>query len=880
MKGDSPRTIYLRDYTPPPFFIDRVELRFELGEEHTRVHAALHLRRNGDHREALRLDGEQLTLIGVRLDGLALRAGEFAVDAAGLTIAGLPNAFVLELETELRPQDNTALEGLYRSAGTFCTQCEAEGFRRITYFLDRPDVMAVYTTTIIADRARYPVLLSNGNPVERGDLPDGRHWVRWEDPFPKPCYLFALVAGDLRCLEGRHVTASGREVQLRIYVEPENIDKCEHAMASVKKAMAWDERRFGLEYDLDIYMIVAVSDFNMGAMENKGLNVFNSKFILARPETATDIDFDNIENVIGHEYFHNWTGNRITCRDWFQLSLKEGLTVFRDQEFSADVGSPALRRIQDVRMLRAAQFPEDAGPMAHPVRPDSYVEINNFYTATVYEKGAEVVRMYQTLLGRDGFRKGMDLYFLRHDGGAVTTDDFRAAMADANGEDLDQFARWYTQAGTPTLDIEGAYDGDAQTYTLTVRQSCPPTPGQANKLPYLMPLAVGLVGGDGKDLPLQFEGEADPAAHGTRVLRVTETDQQFRFIGVPTAPVPSLLRGFSAPVCLRYPYSNSELAFLLAHDSDLFNRWEAGQQLAVRTALGLIEDRRAGRALHLSDELIDAFDRLLGADLDDRALLAESLTLPSERYLGEQVQSMDPAAIHDVREFMRTELAQRLRERWLARYRALASEVDYRFTPEEVGRRSLKNLCLSYLVQLGDQEAVALCMKQLGGADNMTDTMAALRALNDLERPERGRALDDFLQRWRHDPLVVDKWFALQATSKLPDTLARVRGLLEHEAFSLRNPNRVRSLLGSFSSANPVRFHDPSGAGYEFMTDQVLRLDGLNPQVAARLLGSLSHWRKFEPVRAGAMRAALQRVLAHPGLSKDCYEIANKSLGG
>ena len=873
MKGDSPNTIYLKEYSPPEFHIERVDLRFELGEDTTTVLSRLEVARNGAHRQPLVLFGEKLDLRAVMLDGRVLGTQEFRRDEDSLAIDAVPDRFVLEIETALRPQDNTALEGLYKSSGNFCTQCEAEGFRRITYFLDRPDVMARYSTTIVADRDRYPVLLSNGNLVEQGELEHGRHWVRWEDPFRKPCYLFALVAGDLAKIDGRFTTMSGREVTLRIYAEHRNIDQCDHAMASLKQAMAWDERTFGLEYDLDIYMIVAVGDFNMGAMENKGLNIFNSKYILARPESATDADFDNVQNVIGHEYFHNWTGNRITCRDWFQLSLKEGLTVFRDQEFSADLGSRALRRIQDVRGLRAAQFPEDAGPMAHPVRPESYVEINNFYTATVYEKGAEVVRMYQTLLGRDGFRKGMDLYIQRYDGQAVTTDDFRAAMADANGVDLDQFGLWYSQAGTPVVEAQGEYDADARTYTLTIRQHCPATPGQDRKEPFLIPLAVGLVNPNGEDMALKLEGEAAQAA-GTRVLQLRSAEQSFRFVDVPQAPVPSLLRAFSAPVKLHYRYRDDELAFLMAHDSDLFNRWEAGQQLACRVALNAIEVGPAD----IPEVFVQALDRMLAPPSEDKALLAEALLLPSERYLGEQLEIVDPQAVHTARERMRSGLASTLRDRWWACYRDNIEPGAYRFESEAVGRRSLKNVCLGYLMQEAGEEAVQTCMEQFTNADNMTDSMAALRALVDLERPERDTALTRFYERWQHEPLVLDKWFALQALSKLPDTLDRIRGLLEHPAFTYKNPNRVRALLGTFCSGNLARFHDASGEGYTFLAEQVLRLDALNPQVAARLLGALSRWRKYEPGRAEKMRAALESVWRKPGLSKDCYEIANKSL--
>ncbi|HAO33125.1 MAG TPA: aminopeptidase N, partial [Candidatus Competibacteraceae bacterium] len=617
MSIQTPKTTYLRDYTPPAYRIATVDLRFELEEDGATVHARLRIVR-ADATPAgtpLVLDGQQLELLSLALDGVSLPVDRYRVDADRLTLLDPPEAFDLAAITRIRPRDNAALEGLYQSSGNFCTQCEAEGFRKITYFLDRPDVMAVFTTTLVADRVRYPVLLSNGNRTGGGDLDGGRHWATWHDPFPKPCYLFALVAGQLDVVEDRFITRSGREVDLRIYVEPRNLDQCQHAMESLKQAMAWDEQRFGLEYDLDLYQIVAVGDFNMGAMENKGLNIFNTKYVLAKPETATDADYQGILGVIGHEYFHNWTGNRVTCRDWFQLSLKEGLTVFRDQEFSADLGSRGVERIEDVRILRGSQFPQDAGPMAHPIRPESYIEINNFYTVTVYNKGAEVVRMIQTLLGREGFRRGMGLYFQRHDGQAVTCDDFVAAMADANGADLTQFKRWYHQAGTPELTVSDAYDPVSRRYTLTVRQYCPPTPGQPDKEPFHIPLALGLLDAEGRDLPLRLEGEAAPGAT-QRVLELREPEQLFHFIDVPARPVPSLLRGFSAPVKLISEESEADLRFRLAHDRDDFNRWDAGHTLALRTILGLVEDRRLNREPRLPESFSAAFERALQSDVD------------------------------------------------------------------------------------------------------------------------------------------------------------------------------------------------------------------------------------------------------------------------
>ncbi|HXH03142.1 MAG TPA: aminopeptidase N [Candidatus Competibacteraceae bacterium] len=882
-RTDTPKTIYRKDYTPPPYFIDTIALRFELGEEGSLVTATSRLRRNPHGPQELALDGKELQLLELRRDGEVLAQGrdfrlEGEAKAQRLILLDPPERFELSVVTRIHPEANTALEGLYKSSGNFCTQCEAEGFRAITFFLDRPDVMAVYTTTIVADQARYPVLLSNGNPVASGELDGGRHFVTWHDPHPKPCYLFALVAGDLALLEDRYTTRSGREVKLRIYSEPHSIRQCDHAMESLKKAMRWDEERFGLEYDLDIYMIVAVADFNMGAMENKGLNIFNTKFVLASPATATDGDFQAVEAVIAHEYFHNWTGNRVTCRDWFQLSLKEGLTVFRDQEFSADMGSPAVKRINDVRMLRSLQFPEDAGPMAHPVRPESYIEINNFYTVTVYEKGAEVVRMYQTLLGRDGFRKGMDLYLRRHDGQAVTCDDFRAAMADANGVDLTQFERWYSQAGTPVVEVEDYYDAGTRSYTLTLRQSCPPTPGQANKLPFHIPLAVGLLDRHGHDLPLRLQGEAEPRGT-TRVLELREAEQRFTFVGLSEAPLPSLARGFSAPIKLRYDYSDEQLSFLLAHDSDDFNRWEAGQTLLTRTLLKLVEERRQGHTLRLPATLLEACALALER-VRDPALLAEILTPPGESYLAEQMAVVDVEGIHAAREFLIEALARQLGPRLLDTYHAHHDAGPYRLDGVAIGRRALKNRCLEYLMRLGDRDSLALCQTQLRSASNMTDELGALACLVNYDGAERDLALDEFYRRWQGEALVVDKWFALQAGSRLPDTVERVQRLLHHPAFNLRNPNKVRALIGSFCNGNPAQFHRADGAGYVFLAERILELDGLNPQVTARLAGALSRWRRYDEGRQVLMKIQLERILAKPGLSPDVYEVVSKSLAG
>ncbi len=877
MLHDTPKTTYLREYHPPVFHIDQVELHFDLDEERTLVRSLLYMRRDADAAgEPLRLHGEQLELLSLKLDEEPLDADAYLQDDESLTIFQLPEQFVLESTVRIFPQNNTALEGLYQSNGMFCTQCEAEGFRRITWYLDRPDVMACFTTFITADRVKYPVLLSNGNPIESKELPDGRHRMCWHDPFPKPCYLFALVAGDLCHIESRYTTGSGREVALQIFVEPENIDRCDHALRSLKRAMAWDEQHYGREYDLDIYMIVAVNDFNMGAMENKGLNIFNAKYVLARADTATDQDFQGIEAVIAHEYFHNWTGNRITCRDWFQLSLKEGLTVFRDQEFSADMGSRGVKRIEDVRLLRAHQFAEDAGPMAHPVRPDAYIEINNFYTVTVYEKGAELVRMQRLLLGSETYRRGMDLYFERHDGQAVTTDDFIQCMEDVSGRDLGQFRNWYSQAGTPELRITGEYDAAQGTFQLDIRQSCPATPGQTQKSPFHIPLAVGLLESSGEELPLQLAGEEETPAAGTRILELRRPQEQFRFIGLKSRPTPSLLRGFSAPVKIRYDYSDDELIFLMAHDSDAFNRWDAAQTLAQRIILNRVQHRTD----QLPSGYIAAMQKVLKDATADRALRAEILSLPSESYLGDQMDEVDVTGIHTAREALKKQIAEQLRQDLLACYHRCGETGEYRPTAADMGRRSLKNRCLDYLMQLDDAQLRSLCFQQFQANHNMTDVIAALGLLASHGGPERETALAEFYARWQSDPLVLDKWFAIQATSKRPDTLARVKELRTHPAFSMTNPNRVRSLIGAFCGNNPLHFHAADGSGYAFLADAVLELDRLNPQVASRMLRLMSRWQRYDASRRALMQTQLQRILSTQGLSRDLYEIASKSLSG
>ena len=872
------QTVRLADYRAPDFLIDSVDLHFDLDEASTRVTARLSLRRNQDATgRPLVLQGRELELVSVSLDGKLLDAGLYEVGTESLTLPEVPDAFELELVTDIHPADNTSLGGLYTSGGNFCTQCEAEEFRKITYYLDRPDVMARFTTTLVADRERYPVLLSNGNLMQTGDAGDGRHWARWQDPFPKPAYLFALVAGDLARIEDTFTTLSGRHVDLHLYVQHHNVDKCAHAMRSLKHAMAWDEQTYGREYDLDLYMVVAVDDFNMGAMENKGLNVFNSRYVLARPDTATDADYQGIESVIGHEYFHNWSGNRVTCRDWFQLSLKEGFTVYRDQEFSADMGSRGVKRIEDVNVLRSHQFREDAGPMAHPVRPESYVEINNFYTVTIYNKGAEVVRMLAHLVGDEGFRRGTDLYFERHDGQAVTTDDFVRAIEDANpGADFGQFRRWYSQAGTPRLSVSQHFDAATETLRLTVRQSCPPTPGQPHKAPFHIPLALGLLDADGNALPMTLAGETE-AVCGTRVLQVREAEQVFEFTGLKQAPVPSLLRGFSAPVKLETDLSDAQWYFLMGHDSDPFNRWEAGQQMAVKVVMSLVQAHQQGRELQLDDAYVAAVEKTLRETRLDRSLLAAALTLPSEAYLSEFMDVVDPEAIHVVCRFVRRSLAQRLRGSFEQVYRDNLSGGEFSIDADAVGRRALQNVCLGYLMTLDDADSRALCVAQFEAAHNMTDVIAALACLVNSDGPERDPALDAFYRRWADEPLVVDKWLGLQAGCRRSDTLARVQALMQHPAFTLKNPNKVRALIGAFT-ANQARFHAADGQGYEFVATQVLALDALNPQVAARLCNAFSQWRRYDAGRQAAMKQQLERMIAQPGLSRDVYEVVSKSL--
>ncbi len=858
--------VRLADYKPPAFLVDRVALLFELDPDATRVVSRLDIRRNpaAGAGAALELNGEALTLISVTRDGATVTP---EITPLGLRIGGMPDSCVLEIETRIAPSKNTELSGLYTSGGSYFTQCEAQGFRRITYFPDRPDVMSRYTVRIVADKAACPVMLSNGNPGAVEDLGNGRHAVTWTDPHPKPCYLFALVAGDLVSVKDSFTTRSGREVALGIFVRRGDEDRCAHAMRSLKTSMTWDEDVFGLEYDLDVFNIAAVSDFNMGAMENKGLNVFNTKYVLARPETATDSDYLGIEAVIAHEYFHNWTGNRVTCRDWFQLSLKEGLTVYRDQEFSADQNSRAVKRIADVRALRAGQFREDAGPLAHPVQPSSYMAIDNFYTATVYNKGAEVIRMMATIIGQPAFRRGMDLYFARHDNQAVTIDDFVQAMQDASGVDLTGFRLWYHQAGTPDLTLEDEYDAEAKRYVLTFRQMTKPTPGQPEKSPLVIPVAMGLLDGNGQELATRLDGEAE-ARPGTRVLLVTGPANRFVFADVASPPVPSVLRGFSAPVKLS-GLSQERLRFLAAHDTDPFVRWDSGQQFATQALLDMVAAVQQGKPPTVDPALIDA----AAAALDQEpAFAAEALALPGEASLADRMSIVDVDTLHRVREATRSAIADALRDRLSALYDRLAQTGAYTIDGASIGRRSLRNTILWYLNQADRAKA------QFDAGQNMTDVLAALAVLCGTEGPARDQALAAFYDSWRDDPLVLDKWFAIQALSPLPGTIRTVAGLKAHPDFDLRNPNRVRALVGSFA-ANQVRFHDASGAGYALYADTLIALDPTNPQVAARMVSPLGQWRRFDPVRQDFMKAQLRRVLELPGLSRNTFEMASKSLG-
>ncbi len=898
MKDGQPNAIRLADYKPPDHLITDVHLEFDLGEGVTQVTSRLSVRRAGAN-STLRLDGQQLELVSVSVDMRVLTSNEYRIDDDSLTLFDLPETCELSIATRIHPEQNVALEGLYksggRSGGMYCTQCEAEGFRKMTYYLDRPDVLARFTTTIVAD-SRYPVLLSNGNPIDERTLPDGRRKVTWQDPFPKPSYLFALVAGDLARLEDEFVTVSGRRVALRIYSEPHNISQCTYAMAALKRAMRWDEEVYGREYDLDIFMIVAVEDFNMGAMENKGLNIFNTSCVLASPDTATDLAYQHVEAVVAHEYFHNWSGNRVTCRDWFQLSLKEGFTVFRDAEFSADMNSRAVKRIDDVNRLRTYQFAEDAGPLAHPVRPDSYIEISNFYTTTVYEKGAEVVRMIHTLLGPERFRRGTDLYFERHDGAAVTTEDFVRAMEDANAFDLTQFRRWYSQAGTPIVTAKSVFRNGI--FDLTIAQRCPPTPGQPVKAPFHLPLAVGLLDSNGRELLGEAGREngsmaviesaapiENPSGDGTLVVNATEATTVIRVTGLTDRPVLSLLRGFSAPVNVEYPRSNDELVFLVRHDSDGFSRWDAMQSLHV---LEIDRIRRGGA--DPADGLLSSYrdlltDAVVSSDGAQSAMLAAMLAVPTEGYLSELMSEIDVDGLHRARGTLYGALGGVLFERWLELYRSKAPSGPYRPDAAGIGRRALRNLALGFLCTAtgaARQDPIReLLLTQYRSADNLTDRLAALREIINapwLNETERQRVIDDFHSRWSTEKLVIDQWFAAQAACPRAGALARVEALEAHADFDTPNPNRLRALYGVFAGQNPSHFHARDGAGYRFLADRVVRVDGANPQIAARLLAPLTRWRRYDAVRRAAMRAALREIESRDAISADVFEVVTKAL--
>ena len=870
MRTEIPQPIRLSDYRPPAFLIDQAQLAFDLAPDATRVKSKLEVRRNGNHAQALTLNGERLQLVSVAIDGRRLAEADYALDAETLTIADVPDAFTLETEVEVDPAGNTALEGLYMSGGRFCTQCEAEGFRKITYWPDRPDVLSRFTVRITAPKA-YPHLLSNGNLIDAGDLPDGRHFAVWNDPFPKPCYLFALVAGELDVLEDSLVTMSGRTVALRIYVDPGMVGRATYAMDALKRAMTWDEQAFGREYDLDLFMIVAVRDFNFGAMENKGLNIFNSSLLLADPSTATDTDYERIEGVVAHEYFHNWTGDRITCRDWFQLCLKEGLTVFRDQSFSGDMRGRAVQRIKDVKALRARQFAEDQGPLAHPVRPASYLKIDNFYTATIYEKGAEVIRVLKTLIGDDAFRAGMDLYFERWDGHATTVEEFVRCFAETSGQDLTDFFAWYEQAGTPKVSLASRYDAKTRTLELDLSQETAPTPGQPVKRPLPIPVTVGLMDGEGRTLAFERDGEATDQT----TIVLDGPSATVTLTGVDRAPVVSALRGFSAPVTLASRAPARDSYILMAADPDLFNRWEAAQELAR----ALIMDRAAGRPDEVGEErFAEAMSRSLSDQAADEAFKALMLTLPAENDLSLGVADADPGAIHAARDALRMRLALHLEEELKRLHSGLQDLGEFSPDVAGAGRRALRNAALELMIANPRAEVVELASGHYHAALNMTDAMGGLTALMLAGGPDYEAALSHFFERWKSEPLVVDKWFAVQARDPDETTLGRVLALTAHPAFDARTPNRLRALVATFATGNPARFHDPSGAGYRFLADQILAVDGFNPMVAARLVDSLGQWRRYRSDLGGLMKAQLQRIADAPGLSKNVFELASRAL--
>jgi len=884
-----PQATYLKDYKVPDYLITKTQLHVDIHDGHTIVTANLSLMANPaavSRVSQLTLHGTDLELISIAINGNAIPSSAYEFGEETLTIKNTPSQFLLTSVTKIYPEKNTSLEGLYKSRTMYCTQCEAEGFRKITYYLDRPDVMSEFITTVVADK-KFPVLLSNGNLVGKGDLNDNRHFATWHDPFKKPAYLFALVAGDLSHIQDSFTTSSKREVTLQIYVEPKDLDKCEHAMISLKNSMRWDEEVYGREYDLDIFMIVAVDDFNMGAMENKGLNIFNTSCVLAKPETTTDAGFQRVEGVVAHEYFHNWSGNRVTCRDWFQLSLKEGFTVYRDSEFSADMGSHTVKRVEDVSMLRTLQFAEDAGPMAHPIRPESYIEISNFYTMTIYEKGAEIVRMLANLLGKENFRKGTDLYFSRHDGQAVTTEDFVAALSDASGKDLTQFKRWYSQAGTPRLQVTDNYNEDTQEYSLRIKQTCPPTPECQEKLPFHIPIAIGLLGSAG-DLPLYLknsEPDFETGDNTYKVIELTQTEQTFIFERVQEKPVPSLLRGFSAPVKLHYDYSREDLILLMSADSDGFNRWDASQQLSLQVVNEVIAAYQRGENLNsfsIDTRLIEALRSVVQDETLDQAMVAYMLSLPSEAYISELAEVVDVEAIHYSRSAVRKAIARELRVEFERIYKNYDHEQAYSATADAIASRSLKNVALAYLMLLNDEQIIRACEQQYLRANNMTDVMAALTQLINTEAPLAqslsGNALADFYERWQHESLVVNQWLTVQATCSLPNTLAKVKALEVHNAYDSKNPNKIRALVSSFCNSNAINFHDKSGEGYKFLADKIIVLNKQNPQIASRLLTPLTKWKKYNPERQALIKSQLERIMAEPDLSKDVFEVVSKSL--
>jgi len=877
MQDTQPKNIYLKDYQPPHFVIEETHLRFDLFEDYSQVDSRLVMRRNNEQHEnyagPLVLVGQQLELLSIKVDGQSLTADDYQLEGDNLTIYKVTDEFVLEISTRIEPQNNTALEGLYKSGGMFCTQCEAEGFRRITYFLDRPDVMSIFTTEVIADSTKYPILLSNGNAVERKELDSGRHSVTWHDPHKKPCYLFALVAGSLLVKEDTFVTMSGRTVDLQIFVEPQNIDKTDYAMDALKRSMKWDEDKYGREYDLDIFMIVAVDDFNMGAMENKGLNIFNSSCVLANPQTATDIAYQRIEAIVAHEYFHNWSGNRVTCRDWFQLSLKEGFTVYRDAQFTADMNSATVKRIEDASLMRTVQFAEDAGPMAHPVQPDSFIEISNFYTVTIYEKGCEVVGMINKLLGNEGFRKGSDLYFERHDGQAVTINEFISAMEDANSISLTQFKRWYKSAGTPVVDVESHFDEVAKTYTLNFKQSCAE--------PFLIPIELGLLGKNGNDLEIVVDENLSSKAESFSggIFQLTEKEQTLVFKGIESEPVPSLLRDFSAPIKLNYDYSRDQLLFLLQHDSDGFNCWDAGQSLALDVIYEVMSQQKEGLPLEVDSRLVNAYQGLLQREDLDHAMLAKMLILPSISYIAETQAEIDIHAIDQARMYVQTVLADALAENLASLYNRLNVEQGYLPEPTQMAQRGLKNAALNYLLKSTNSDYKALAVKQFENNDNMTDSMAALASLvNSVHKLEAESALTAFYKKWQAEPLVVNQWLAVQAGSAEYGSIENIRQLLSHEAFDIKNPNKVRSVIGTFAGQSLVNFHAKDGSGYQLLADNIILLNTLNPQIASRLVAPLSKWRRYVDHQGQQMKAQLQRIMAQDSLSKDVYEVVSKSL--